>query len=164
MSSPTFPPTDQKVVELPALLQTRARWRLLGQQVVFTNGVFDLMHPGHIQVLEEARAQGDVLVVGLNADHSVKRLKGPSRPILPQDARARLIAALACVDRVVLFEDDTPLALIEALQPDVLVKGADYHHQAVVGAELVTARGGRVHLVQLVPDHSTTRLVERIRT
>jgi D-beta-D-heptose 7-phosphate kinase/D-beta-D-heptose 1-phosphate adenosyltransferase len=132
--------------------------------VVFTNGVFDLLHPGHLALLEAARAEGDALVVGVNSDASVRRLgKSPDRPIVPEAARARMLAGFAAVDCVVLFDEDTPLALIQALSPDVLVKGADYSRAQIVGADFVEARGGRVVRVQLVPDQSTTRLVERLR-
>jgi len=133
-------------------------------KVVFTNGVFDLLHPGHLALLEAARSEGDALVVGLNSDASVRRLgKGAERPLVPEAARARLLAGFAAVDCVALFDEDTPLALIELLAPDVLVKGADYTRERIVGADLVEARGGRVVRVELVPDHSTTRLVERLR-
>jgi len=133
-------------------------------KVVFTNGVFDLLHPGHLALLEAARSEGDALVVGLNSDASVRRLgKGADRPLVPEAARARLLAGFAAVDCVALFDEDTPLALIELLAPDVLVKGADYTRDRIVGADLVEARGGRVVRVELVPDQSTTRLVERLR-
>ncbi len=132
--------------------------------MVFTNGVFDLLHPGHLALLEAARAEGDALVVGVNSDASVRRLgKSPDRPIVPEAARARMLAGFAAVDCVVLFDEDTPLALIESLSPDVLVKGADYTRAQIVGADFVEAHGGRVVRVQLVPDQSTTRLVERLR-
>jgi rfaE bifunctional protein nucleotidyltransferase chain/domain len=133
-------------------------------RVVFTNGVFDLLHPGHLALLEAARSEGDALVVGLNSDASVRRLgKSPDRPLVPEAARARLLAGFAAVDCVVLFDEDTPLELIRALEPDVLVKGADYARDQIVGADVVEARGGRVVRVALVPDQSTTRLVERLR-
>jgi D-beta-D-heptose 7-phosphate kinase/D-beta-D-heptose 1-phosphate adenosyltransferase len=132
--------------------------------VVFTNGVFDILHPGHLALLEAARTEGGALVVGVNSDASVRRLgKSPVRPIVPEQARARLLAGFAAVDCVVLFDEDTPLQLIRALEPDVLVKGADYTREQIVGADLVEARGGRVVRVELVPDQSTTRLVERLR-
>jgi len=132
--------------------------------VVFTNGVFDLLHGGHVALLEAARAAGDALVVGVNSDASVRRLgKGPDRPLVPAGERARLLAALAAVDCVVLFEDDTPLALIERLRPDVLVKGADYAAEAIVGAAEVEGWGGRVVRVPLVEGKSTTDLVRKLR-
>jgi len=142
-----------------------AAWRRsVPGPVVFTNGVFDLLHLGHVELLESARAEGAALVVGVNSDASVRRLgKGAGRPLAPQDARARVLAGLAAVDCVVLFDEDTPQALIEALAPDVLVKGADYAREAIVGADWVEARGGRVVRVPLVPGFSTTSLVERLR-
>ena len=133
-------------------------------RVVFTNGVFDLLHPGHVELLEAARREGDALVVGLNSDASVHRLdKGAGRPVAGQGARARVIAGLAAVDCVVLFDQDTPLELIQALAPDVLVKGTDYTRDRIVGADWVEARGGRVVRVPVVPGFSTTALVERLR-
>ena len=138
--------------------------RKQGGTIVFTNGVFDLLHPGHIEVLEAARRLGDVLVVGVNGDDSARRLgKGPGRPVQPADARARVLAALAAVDRVVLFDEDTPLALIESLAPDVLVKGGDYTRETIVGADFVESRGGAVYAIPLLPGQSTTAIVERLR-
>jgi D-beta-D-heptose 7-phosphate kinase/D-beta-D-heptose 1-phosphate adenosyltransferase len=132
--------------------------------IVFTNGVFDLLHVGHVAVLEAARAEGAALVVGVNADASVRRLaKGNDRPLVPETQRARVLAALAAVDCVVLFEEDTPRDLIVALRPDVLVKGADYARDEIVGATEVEGWGGRVVRVPLVDGHSTTRLAERLR-
>jgi D-beta-D-heptose 7-phosphate kinase/D-beta-D-heptose 1-phosphate adenosyltransferase len=132
--------------------------------VVFTNGVFDLLHPGHTSLLEAARKLGDVLVVGLNSDASVRRLaKGEDRPLVPEQARAAVLAALEAVDCVVPFDEDTPLDLITSLRPDVLVKGADYTLDQIVGAQEVLAAGGRVERIPLVPAFSTTTLVERIR-
>lgn len=140
------------------------RWRdACGGVVAFTNGVFDLLHPGHVDVLVAARALGDVLVVGLNTDASVRRLKGPSRPVRGERDRALLLAALEAVDAVVLFEEDTPIDLIRALRPDVLVKGGDYSADSVVGAADVVARGGRVVIVPLTPGHSTTATIRRFR-
>ena len=147
-----------------SLAEARA-WRQ-GQAgaVVFTNGVFDLLHPGHVELLEAARSEGGALIVGVNSDASARRLgKGPERPVASEAARARVLAGLAAVDCVVLFDEDTPLALIEALRPDVLAKGADYAREAIVGAELVESLGGRVVRIPLVPDQSSTRLVERVR-
>ena len=132
--------------------------------VVFTNGVFDLLHPGHVELLEAARREGDALVVGLNTDASVRRLgKGTARPVAGEQARARVLAGLAAVDCVVLFDEDTPLALIEALAPQVLVKGADYSRDRIVGADWVEARGGRVVRVPVVAGFSTSALMERLR-
>jgi D-beta-D-heptose 7-phosphate kinase/D-beta-D-heptose 1-phosphate adenosyltransferase len=146
------------------LADARAWRRAQPGPVVFTNGVFDLLHPGHVALLEAARAEGAALVVGVNTDASVRRLgKGPERPVVPEAARARVLAGLAAVDCVVLFDEDTPLALIEALEPDVLVKGADYTRDRIVGADQVERRGGRVVRVPLEPGFSTTSLVERLR-
>lgn len=132
--------------------------------MVFTNGVFDLLHPGHVAVLEAARALGGSLIVGVNSDASARGLgKGSDRPVILAEARARMLAALAAVDCVVAFAEPTPLELIAVLQPDLLVKGGDYLPEAVVGADLVRARGGRVVIVPLVPEFSTTRLLERLR-
>jgi len=140
-----------------------ARVRAGGGSVVFTNGCFDLLHSGHLRLLESARALGDLLVIGLNSDDSVRRIKGSGRPILPVSERARLLGALACVDHVIVFEEDTPLELIKAIEPDVLVKGADYNDRKVVGREVVEGGGGRVELIDLRPGSSTTGLIERIR-
>lgn len=151
-------------LELPTEARTRLElWRAAKARIVFTNGVFDLLHRGHAEYLEEARALGDRLVVGINTDASVRRLKGPTRPIVGEDDRAALVRALACVDLVVLFDDDTPLRLIEAVQPDVLVKGGDYAVADIVGREVVEARGGQVTTIRLREGLSTSELVRRIR-
>jgi D-glycero-beta-D-manno-heptose 1-phosphate adenylyltransferase len=157
----TAPQTARKLRDLPAAL----RWReTIGPGLVFTNGVFDLLHPGHIELLEAARAEGRALLVGVNTDASVRRLgKGAGRPLVPETGRARVIAGLAAVDCVVLFDQDTPLELIQALRPDVLVKGADYPRDHIVGADWVEQQGGRVVRVPLVADYSSTSLVERLR-
>lgn len=132
--------------------------------MVFTNGVFDLFHAGHVALLEQAAALGTVLVVGINTDASVRTLgKGRERPLVCEDDRARVVAALGCVDCVVLFDDPTPMALLEALVPDVLVKGGDYTPDTVVGADLVRRNGGRVEIIPVLPDRSTTRILERLR-
>lgn len=144
--------------------ESAADWRRRQRgRVVFTNGVFDLLHPGHIDVLVAARGMGDALVVGLNSDASVRRLKGPTRPIRSELERATVLAALEAVDVVVLFGEDTPLELIRALDPDVLVKGGDYSVETVVGAPDVEARGGTVVIVPLTPGQSTTSTVERMQ-
>ena len=149
---------------LPAEARTKLQlWHAAQARVVFTNGVYDLLHRGHVEYLEEARALGDRLVVGMNTDASVRRLKGPSRPIMAQDDRATVLRALACVDLVVLFDDDTPLRLIEAVQPDVLVKGADYAVAEIVGREVVEAKGGLVTTIALREGLSTSEIVRRIR-
>ncbi|MGH7580812.1 MAG: adenylyltransferase/cytidyltransferase family protein [Gemmatimonadales bacterium] len=138
--------------------------RSVAGPVVFTNGVFDLLHPGHVELLEAARREGSALIVGLNSDGSVRRLgKGGERPLAGEEARARVLAGLAAVDCVVLFAEETPLALIQALEPDVLVKGADYSRNDIVGADWVEARGGRVVRVPLLAGYSTSALVERLR-
>jgi D-beta-D-heptose 7-phosphate kinase/D-beta-D-heptose 1-phosphate adenosyltransferase len=131
-------------------------------RVVFTNGVFDLLHPGHIDILRGARAHGDVLVVGLNTDASVRRLKGPERPIRPEADRAYVLAALEAVDAVVLFDQDTPLELVRTLEPDVIAKGGDYAPDDIVGADVVRARGGDVVVVPLTAGHSTTSIIQRM--
>jgi rfaE bifunctional protein nucleotidyltransferase chain/domain len=128
----------------------------------FTNGCFDLIHPGHVQYLEDARALGDSLVVGLNSDASVRRLKGPSRPLQDEEARARILLGLRSVDAVIRFGEDTPFDLISALQPDILIKGGDYTPETVVGRDVVEARGGRLVLIPFLPGHSTTAIVNRI--
>jgi len=137
--------------------------RRAGRRVVFTNGVFDILHPGHIRYLRQARALGDVLVVGLNGDASVRRNKGPERPINSQDERAEILAALEPVDAVVIFNEDTPDQIIKAVQPDVLVKGADWAEEAIVGRDTVEARGGRVVRVPVEQGFSTSAMVERIK-
>jgi D-beta-D-heptose 7-phosphate kinase/D-beta-D-heptose 1-phosphate adenosyltransferase len=141
------------------------RWRASCKgTLVFTNGVFDLLHPGHVDLLFGARAQGDQLVVGVNSDASVRRLgKGPERPVRGEAERAYVLAGLAAVDGVVIFEEDTPLELVRALEPDVIVKGGDYAPGAVVGADVVEARGGRVVIIPLTPGQSTTSIIERLR-
>jgi len=132
--------------------------------VVFTNGVFDLLHPGHVRYLTDARRLGDALVVGVNSDRSVRVNKGPQRPINPEHERAEVLAALACVDLAVIFDEDTPQVLITQIQPDVLVKGADWGEHSIVGRDVVEARGGRVVRMELSPGFSTTSLIERTRT
>lgn len=138
--------------------------REAGRQVVFTNGVFDLLHPGHVRYLQGARALGDLLIVGLNADASVRRNKGPQRPINPEGERAEVLAALECVDAVVIFDQDTPAEIISLVQPDVLVKGADWAADQIVGRDTVEARGGRVVRIAVEQGYSTTAIVERIRS
>ena len=131
--------------------------------VVFTNGVFDLLHLGHVRYLQAARALGDALIAGINSDRSVRANKGPERPITPERQRAEVIAALRCVDAAVIFDGDTPYELIRALQPDILVKGADWADDAIVGRDVVEARGGRVVRMPVEPDLSTTAIINRIR-
>jgi D-beta-D-heptose 7-phosphate kinase/D-beta-D-heptose 1-phosphate adenosyltransferase len=156
------PSGNQKILEREALRHELESRRRLGQRIAFTNGCFDVLHAGHVQYLQEARAQADVLVVGLNSDASVRSLKGHDRPFHSQEARALVLAALQAIDYITFFEEPTPLALIEAVRPDVLVKGADYRKDQVVGAALVESYGGRVHLAALREGFSTTRIVQQL--
>ncbi|MGA2420407.1 MAG: D-glycero-beta-D-manno-heptose 1-phosphate adenylyltransferase [Candidatus Acidiferrum sp.] len=144
-------------------MATHVAQRPAGQRVVFTNGCFDLLHPGHIRTLEEARQLGDALVVGLNSDRGVRELKGPGRPILPERERAEILAALECVDAVVIFDEPTPREIIAALLPDVLVKGGDWAGDQIVGREEVEAAGGRVVSIPVAPGYSTTAILQKIR-
>lgn len=153
---------------MPVLSRTEvaalaARAHDAGKKVVFTNGVFDLLHPGHVRYLQQARALGDLLVIGINTDASVRRNKGPERPITPEAERAEVLAALACVDAVTTFGEDTPFDIISEVQPDVLVKGADWAHDAIVGRDIVEARGGEVVRIAVEQGHSTTSIVAKIR-
>lgn len=154
---------QRKMYDRDTIASQTARWRGENKKIVFTNGCFDLLHPGHLRLLEEAAAQGDKLIVGLNSDASVRRLKGPDRPLQLEGDRALVLAALERVDAVVIFEEDTPAALIEEIGPDVLVKGGDYSKDQVVGGDFVTARGGRVHIVDFRDGCSTTGIVNRIK-
>lgn len=165
MSTDTAAETlDRRVVDRTGITRLCNIWRMKGDRIVFTNGCFDILHRGHVEYLQEAAALGDRLVVGLNSDASVRRQgKGDDRPLNDQDSRAKVIAALRLVDAVVIFEEDTPLELIKAVEPDVLVKGGDWSEDRIVGAEVVKARGGEVRSLQLVEGYSTTALVERIR-
>ncbi len=133
------------------------------RRVVFTNGVFDLLHPGHVRYLQQARGLGDALIVGVNSDRSVRANKGPQRPITPEHERAEILEALGCVDAVVVFDEETPLDLIAAIQPDVLVKGADWAEDAIVGRDIVEARGGTVVRAHIEPGYSTTAIIDKIR-
>ena len=141
-----------------------AQLRAARKTVVFTNGVFDLLHPGHVRYLAEARRLGDALIVGVNSDRSVRAIKGPGRPITPEAERAEILAALASVDGVVVFDEDTPHAVIGRLQPDILVKGADWGADRIVGRDIVEGRGGRVVRIPLAPGYSTTAILARIRS
>ena len=135
-----------------------------GGLVVFTNGVFDLLHPGHIRYLQDARRLGSLLIVGVNSDRSVRAIKEPGRPLNPEDERAEVLLSLECVDAVVVFDEDNPYRLIEAIQPDVLVKGADWGPTEIIGRDVVEARGGRVVRIDLAPGYSTTELIRRVQT
>jgi D-beta-D-heptose 7-phosphate kinase / D-beta-D-heptose 1-phosphate adenosyltransferase len=152
---------SSKVSNLENLLHRVAEWRSKGEKVVFTNGCFDLLHVGHVTLLAKARREGNRLIVGVNTDRSVRALKGPERPIVTENDRALVLAGLASVDAVILFDEDTPLRLIEAIRPEVLVKGSDYAETEVVGADVVKANGGKVVLVRLVEGRSTTRMISR---
>jgi D-beta-D-heptose 7-phosphate kinase/D-beta-D-heptose 1-phosphate adenosyltransferase len=151
-----------KIVELNDLVQIVNTMRLSGKCIVFTNGCFDIIHVGHLHYLTAARSEGDILVVGLNSDASVRSIKPANRPIVPEDQRAEVLAGLACVDYVTLFDEPDPLELIIALKPDVLVKGADWKEAEIIGADVVKACGGRVMRVDLVPDISTSQIIQRI--
>ena len=137
--------------------------RTAGRRIVFTNGVFDILHPGHVRYLQAARRHGDLLIVGVNSDASVRRNKGPLRPINSENERAEVLAALACVDAVSVFDDDTPAAIIRRVEPDILVKGADWPSDQIVGRDTVEARGGRVILEPVEQGYSTTSLIERVK-
>jgi len=155
--------SSTKIKSLAEATQQVQHWKAAGEKVVFTNGCFDIMHLGHVDYLEKARGLGDRLVLGLNTDDSVSRFKGPSRPIQDQHSRARILAALQFIDLVVFFNEDTPLNLISALVPDVLVKGSDYLAENIVGADVVKNMGGLVKTIDFVPGYSTTRIVEKIK-
>ena len=153
--APSFYPSAQAFLEAHPQRPTT---------LCFTNGCFDLLHPGHVKYLEDARALGDFLIIGLNSDASVTRLKGPSRPLQDEHARAMILLGLRSVDAVILFQEDTPFELIKALQPDILAKGGDYTPETVVGKDIVDARGGKVVLIPFLPGHSSSTIVERIKT
>ncbi len=158
-------PSEKKIFDLAGLQAERAKWQAGGEAVVFTNGCFDLLHLGHVDYMERAKALGNRLIVAINTDASVRaQNKGGDRPIQPEQARLRLIAALESVDAVLLFEEETPLRLIEALTPDILVKGADYSVEQIVGAKETMARGGRVETIPLVEGFSTSGIISRIRS
>ena len=152
----------QKIYDLSALQHQLRRWRLLSKTIAFTNGCFDILHQGHIASLSDAAREADILIVGLNSDASTRRLKGEQRPVNNQQARAIVMASLLMVDAVVLFEEDTPLELIQVVMPDVLVKGGDYTLEQIVGAKEVMAAGGRVVINPIVPGFSTTGLIDKI--
>ncbi|QJD76994.1 D-glycero-beta-D-manno-heptose 1-phosphate adenylyltransferase [Spirosoma rhododendri] len=155
--------TESKILTREQAVAQADAWRADGQAIVFTNGCFDIVHLGHIDYLEKARNLGQRMILGLNTDASVSRIKGPLRPVVNEYARARLMAALEFVDAVTLFDEPTPLELIEAVRPDILVKGNDYSISTIVGADFVLGNGGRVETVALVPGYSTTSLIARIK-
>jgi len=156
--------TAQKILSQEALAQQVKKWQAQGEKVVFTNGCFDIVHLGHIDYLEKARALGDRLVVGINSDASVKRLKGKNRPVIEEYARLRMIAAMAFVDAVCLFDEDTPKSLIEKISPDILTKGNDYTPENIVGADFVVAKGGEVKTIDLVEGFSTSKIIDKIKS
>lgn len=153
-----------KIFTLPALLHRIASWRVTGKTIAFTNGCFDILHEGHIASLSQAASEADYLVVGVNSDASTKRLKGPERPVNHEHSRALMLASLVMVDAVVIFEEDTPLQLITAVEPDVLVKGGDYSIEQIVGAEEVMAKGGRVVINPILEGFSTTGIIQQIKS
>jgi D-beta-D-heptose 7-phosphate kinase/D-beta-D-heptose 1-phosphate adenosyltransferase len=153
----------EKIYPLNALVHKLAQIRLTGTKVSFTNGVFDILHTGHIASLSQAASEADFLIVGVNSDASVKRLKGNERPLNDQDARALILASLIIVDAVIIFNEDTPLEIIKAIMPDVLVKGGDYTIEQIVGAKEVMANGGRVVINEIIQGFSTTGLIDKIR-
>ncbi len=154
--------SEAKVVALESALERVQRWRAAGERVAFTNGCFDLIHPGHVSLLSQARGAAERLIVGLNSDASIRRLKGPDRPVQNETARGIVLASMSAVDLVLLFDEDTPIKLIRVIRPDVLVKGADYRLDQVVGADIVQSHGGRVMLAELLPGHSTTGTIARV--
>lgn len=163
MNCPSFFPSQKKIQSRKALEKIAARFRARGKIVVFTNGCFDILHAGHVTYLEKARRLGDLLVVGVNSDRSVRRIKGPGRPVNSEGDRARVLAALEAVDYVTLFSEETPLALIRQIRPAVLVKGADWKESEIVGAQAVKSWGGKIRRVRFVPGRSTTSLLKRLQ-
>jgi rfaE bifunctional protein nucleotidyltransferase chain/domain len=153
----------RKILSLPEAEALMTRLRRARKTVVLTNGVFDLLHPGHVRYLQEARREGDALLVAVNSDRSVRAIKGPTRPLNPDHERAEVLAALECVDGVVIFDEDNPQTIVSRLQPDVLVKGADWAPDAIIGREAVEARGGRVVRVPLADGYSTSAIIEKIQ-
>jgi len=153
----------RKVLSIAEAVALVEHLRHAGKEVVFTNGVFDLLHPGHVRYLRGARREGDALIVAVNSDRSVRAVKGPSRPVYPEAERAEVVAALACVDAVVVFDEDNPQQIIGRLQPDVLVKGADWASDAIVGRDTVEARGGRVVRIPITEGHSTSAIIKKIQ-
>ncbi len=151
------------MMPLAEVCEERAAWRAQGRRVAFTNGCFDILHPGHVALLEAARSTADILVVGVNSDRSVREIKGPSRPVIPEAERAESLLALEAVDRVVVYDEPTPLEVIRALVPDVLVKGADWTLETIVGRDVVEGAGGHVVRAALLPGLSTTAILDRIR-
>lgn len=158
-----FQDINDKIVSADVAQGLVSLWQANEQEVVFTNGCFDILHRGHVEYLAKAASMGQKLVLGLNTDNSVSRIKGPLRPVVDQDARAILLASLACIDLVVFFDEETPYELIKLLQPNILVKGSDYKPESIVGYDIVVARGGRVETIDFVDGFSTTLLIEKIK-
>jgi len=156
--------SKQKIIEQDYLKNIISFWRFKGYRLVFTNGCFDILHMGHADYLARAKSLGDILVVGLNTDRSVSRIKGKNRPVNNQDARALLLASLVFVDAVVLFDEDTPYNLIKSVQPDILVKGSDYKPQDIVGADIVLDAGGRIETIDFLEGYSTTSIIEKLKS
>lgn len=154
----------KKIKPLERLDNLLTYWRFKGYRIVFTNGCFDILHPGHIDYLAKARQFGDVLLIGLNTDDSVRRIKGKQRPINTQETRALLLASLAFVDAVVLFDQDTPLELIQRVKPDILVKGSDYKPEEIVGAQVVKEKGGAITTIEFLEGYSTSSLIQKIKS
>ena len=154
---------QSKIISIDELKAKLEEWRLSGKRIVFTNGCFDVLHRGHVEYLAQAADMGDILIIGLNTDNSVKRLKGESRPVNDQHARSLLLAALSFVDTVTLFDEDTPFNLIKTVMPDILVKGGDYRIEDIVGHDIVEANGGKVVTIPLTEGYSTTGMIERMK-
>ena len=155
--------TKNKILELSDLLRKIKKWKADGKRIVFTNGCFDIMHLGHVDYLEKAKAEGDILIVGLNSDLSTTNIKGPERPIVDEHSRSRTLAAMEFVDAVILFDENTPYNLIKNLLPDILIKGKDYKIENIVGADIVLENNGNIITIDLVDGYSTTKIFERIR-
>lgn len=154
---------SQKIIKPDQLNQVLAYWHFKGFKIVFTNGCFDILHLGHVDYLSKARSLGDLLIIGLNTDVSVTRLKGANRPVNNQEARARMLASMSFVDAIIYFGDDTPYELIKQIQPDILVKGSDYKPEEIVGADVVLAKGGNIETIHFLEGYSTTGLIEKLR-
>ena len=152
----------KKIVTLPALKKAIASWRKKGKRIAFTNGCFDIVHYGHVQYLQKAKRPDRILVVGLNSDSSTRKIKGPQRPIIGEKGRAALLAALECVDYVVLFNEETPIRLIQAVRPDILIKGADWKGKEVAGSDVVRVRGGKVEYIRYAPGFSSTNIIKAV--
>ncbi|MEA3504871.1 MAG: D-glycero-beta-D-manno-heptose 1-phosphate adenylyltransferase [Bacteroidota bacterium] len=152
-----------KIVTKEEIKPLLAQWNFKGNKIVFTNGCFDIIHQGHIDYLSKAKDLGDKLVIGLNSDNSISRIKGDSRPIVDEVSRATLLAALNFTDAIILFDEDTPYELIKSLQPDILVKGADYQPEDIIGADVVLAKGGTIETIEFLEGHSTSKIIEKIR-